>query len=64
MKSLIFPLQKVANHDTVPTIMGLEQEIILSETEVRKLRRTVQKKVLEELVEEIKADIEELKNRP
>ncbi|MGB5423986.1 MAG: hypothetical protein WBN03_17610 [Desulfobacterales bacterium] len=44
--------------------MGLEQEIILSEAEVRKLRRTVQKKVLEELVEEIKADIEELKNRP
>lgn len=64
MKSLIFPLQEVANHDTVPTIMGLEQEIILSEAEVRKLRRTVQKKVLEELVEEIKADIEELKNRP
>ena len=64
MKSVIFPLQKVANHDTVPTIMGLEQEKILSEAEVRKLRRTVQNKVLEELVEEIKADIEELKNRP
>ena len=43
--------------------MGLEQEKILSEAEVRKLRRTKQNKVLEELVEEIKADIEELKNR-
>jgi len=28
MKTVIFPLQKVANHDTVPTIMGLEQEKI------------------------------------
>ncbi len=33
--------------------MGLEQEIILSEAEVRKLRRTVQNKVPEKLVEEI-----------
>jgi hypothetical protein len=28
MKTVIFPLQKVANHDTVPTITGLEQEKI------------------------------------
>jgi hypothetical protein len=28
MKTVIFPTQKVANHDTVPTIMGLEQEKI------------------------------------
>jgi hypothetical protein len=41
MKTVIFPLQKVSNHDTVPTIMGLEQEKILTEAEVRKLRRTL-----------------------
>jgi hypothetical protein len=64
MKTVIFPIQKVANHDTVPTIMGLEQEKILSEAEVKKLRMTVQNEVLEELVKEIKVDIEESKNRP
>jgi ribosomal protein S13 len=42
----------------------LNRKKFLSDAEVRKLRRTVQNKVLEELVGEIKADIEELKNRP
>ena len=37
MKTVIFPLQELAHHDTVSTIMGLEQEKILSEAEGEKL---------------------------
>jgi hypothetical protein len=31
MKTVIFPTQEVANHDTVPSIMGLERGKILPE---------------------------------